>query len=138
MPKRDIIPGMKGREETVVNRMISAAAIKDGLAEVFGTPFLVMLMENAAVEAITPCLGAGEGSVGIGLDQVRHHAATPLGMKVWAVAEVTEVHGSRIRFHIDAYDETGPIGGAEHERAVIRQDDFMRKVRQMVRTEENA
>ena len=60
MLKRNIVPGMKGQEETVVNRMISAAAIKDGLAEVFGTPFLVMLMENAAVEAIKPCLGAGE------------------------------------------------------------------------------
>lgn len=137
MLKRNIVPGMKGQEETVVNRMISAAAIKDGLAEVFGTPFLVMLMENAAVEAIKPCLGAGEGSVGIGLGQVRHHAATPLGMKVWAVAEVTEVHGSRIRFHIDAYDETGLIGEAEHERAIILQDDFMRKVQQKIRSEEN-
>ena len=129
MPKIPILPGRKGREEMPVNRMVTAAAIKDGLVEVFGTPFLVMLMENAAVEALLPCMEEGEGSVGIRID-VSHTAATPPGMKVWAEADVIEVDGKRIVFKIHAFDETGPIGSAIHERVLIKPASFMEKVRQ--------
>ena len=60
--------GAKGRYEMAVNRMVSAAAVKDGLLEVFGTPFLVMMMENASIEALSPFLEEGEGSVGTRID----------------------------------------------------------------------
>ena len=82
--------GAKGRYEMAVNRMVSAAAVKDGLLEVFGTPFLVMMMENASIEALSPFLEEGEGSVGTRID-VTHNAATPFGMKVWAVAEIAAI-----------------------------------------------
>lgn len=126
---KPILPGTKGREETTVNRMITAAAIKDGLAEVFGTPFLVMLMENASVDALAPFLEDGEGSVGVSID-LRHEAATPIGMRVWAEAKIIRVEQKRIFFCINAFDEKGSIGAGTHERAIIRSASFMERVRQ--------
>ena len=73
--------GMKGRADTVVVKENTAAAVGSGLLPVFGTPMMIGLMENAAVNAITPGLEEGEGSVGTHLD-VSHDSATPIGMKV--------------------------------------------------------
>ena len=120
--------GAKGRYEMAVNRMVSAAAVKDGLLEVFGTPFLVMMMENASIEALSPFLEEGEGSVGTRMD-VTHSAATPLGMKVWAVAEIAAINGKMITLKVDAWDEKGPIGSAIHERAIIRPGAFFERVK---------
>lgn len=127
MLNKPIEPGQKGRAEMVVSRLVTAAVVREGLAEVFGTPFLVMMMENAAADAIEPCLGPGTGSVGIRID-VTHTAATPVGMKVWAEAEVISVDGKRLTFRINAFDETGPIGSATHERAIIQNASFWEKV----------
>ena len=120
--------GAKGRYEMAVNRMVSAAAVKDGLLEVFGTPFLVMMMENASIEALSPFLEEGEGSVGTRID-VTHSAATPLGMKVWAVGEIPAINGKMITLKVDAWDEKGPIGSAIHERAIIRPEAFFERVK---------
>lgn len=103
---KQIQVGTKGRYEMMVNRMVSAAAVKDGLVEVFGTPFLVMIMENASIEALNPFLTEEEGSVGTRIDVI-HSAATPIGMKVWAEAEITEVDGKRVTLKVDAWDEKG-------------------------------
>ena len=72
--------GLKGRAETVVVYENTAAAVGSGLVPVFATPYMLALMENAAVNALTPHLAEGEGSVGTHLD-VSHDAATPIGMK---------------------------------------------------------
>ena len=120
--------GAKGQYEMVVNRMVSAAAVMDGLVEVFATPFLVMIMENASITALHPFLSEEEGSVGTRMD-VTHSAATPLGMKVWAEAEITEVIGKRIRLKVDAWDEKGPIGTGIHERAIIKPASFLKQVK---------
>ena len=120
--------GAKGRYEMAVNRMVSAAAVKDGLLEVFGTPFLVMMMENASIEALSPFLEEGEGSVGTRID-VTHSAATPLGMKVWAAAEIAAINGKMITLKVDAWDEKGPIGSAIHERAIIGPEAFFERVK---------
>ena len=84
--------GMKGRAETVVTQDNTAQAVGSGLVPVFATPYMIALMEGAAVDAIQAQLAADEGSVGTRLD-VTHDAATPIGMKVWAEAEVTAVEG---------------------------------------------
>ena len=122
-----VTPGMKGHYEMYVNHMVSAAAVKDGLVEVFGTPFLVMIMENASVEAVSQGYEEGEGSVGMSLD-VSHTAATPMGMKVWADAEVREVNGKIITLEVIAHDEKGEIGRATHKRAIIDPAKFMAKL----------
>ena len=118
--------GLTGRAETVVTDANTAAAVGSGLAPVFATPAMIALMENAAVNAIQPFLGPEEGSVGTRLD-VSHDAATPVGMRVWAQAEVTAVEGRKVTFAVSAFDEAGPIGGGTHQRFVINSEKFLAK-----------
>ena len=121
-----ITVGTKGRAETVVTRENTAAAVGSGLVPVFGTPFLCALMEEAAVDALAPYMEAGQGSVGTHLD-VSHDAATPIGLKVWAEAEVTAVDGKALTFAVTAYDEAGPIGKGTHNRFIIDVERFLAK-----------
>ena len=116
--------GMKGRAETVVTQENTAQAAGSGLVPVFATPWMVALMENAAVQAVQEALSADEGTVGTRLD-VTHDAVTPIGMKVWAEAEVTAVEGRKLTFAVSAYDEAGKIGGGTHERFIIKPDKFL-------------
>jgi len=116
--------GRKGRAETVVTPENTAQAAGSGLVPVFATPWMAALMENAAVQAVQPALAPDEGTVGTRLD-VTHDAATPIGMKVWAEAEVTEVEGRKVTFSVVAYDEAGKIGGGTHERFIIKPDRFL-------------
>ena len=116
--------GSKGRSESVVTEHNTACAMGSGLVPVFATPYMVALMENAAVNAVQGALEQGQGTVGTRLD-VTHDAATPIGMKVWAEAEVTAVDRKKITLSVKAYDETGPIGGGVHERFVIDTDRFL-------------
>ena len=118
--------GMKGRAETVVTPENTAAAVGSGLVPVFATPYMVALMENAAVNAVQPAMEENQGTVGTVLN-ITHDAATPIGMKVWAEAEVTGVEGRKITLSVRAFDECGPIGGGTHERFVITVDRFLAK-----------
>ena len=118
--------GQKGRAGSVVTPQNTADAVGSGLVPVFATPFMVALMENAAVNAVQESLEAGQGTVGTRLD-VTHDAATPIGMKVWAEAEVTAVEGKKITLAVRAFDEAGPIGGGTHERFLITVDRFLAK-----------
>lgn len=118
--------GLKGRCETVVAQENAAAAVGSGLLPVFATPMMVGLMENAAVNAVSDHLAEGEGTVGTHLD-VSHDAATPIGMKVWAEAELTAVDGRALTFAVTAYDERGPIGQGIHHRFIIQNEKFMAK-----------
>ena len=87
---------------------------------------LANLMENAAVNAVQAQLAPDEGTVGIRLD-VTHDAATPVGMKVWAQAEVTAVEGRRITFAVSAFDGRERIGGGVHQRFIIQSERFLAK-----------
>lgn len=116
--------GMKGRAETVAAPDNTAQAVGSGLVPVFATPWMVALMEKAAVQAVQGALPEGESTVGTRLD-VSHDAATPIGMKVWAEAEVTAVEGRKLTFAVAAFDEVGRIGGGTHERFVIGLDRFL-------------
>ena len=118
--------GSKGRAEALVTEDKTAAAVGSGLVPVFATPYMVALMENAAVNAVQAGLEAGQGTVGTKLE-VTHDAATPVGMKVWAEAELTAVDGKKLTFTVRAFDEAGPIGGGTHERFIITVDRFLAK-----------
>ena len=122
----DIPVGAKGRVDGIVTDERTAAAIGSGSVEVFATPYMIAAMENAACEAIRPYYGQGENSVGTKLD-VSHDAATPVGMKYWAEAEVVEVDRRRIVLKVTAYDETGVIGSGVHERFIIQMEKFLAK-----------
>ena len=123
-----IAVGLKGRAETVVAEGNTAAAVGSGLLPVFATPQMIALMEGAAVNAVQACLEEDQGTVGTHLD-VSHDAATPVGMKVWAEAELTAVDGRKLTFAVAAYDEAGPIGRGTHERFVIAPSKFMAKAK---------
>ena len=118
--------GLKGRAEELVTQERTAAAACSGALPVYGTPFMTALMEKAAWTSIAPCLEAGESTVGTKLD-IAHLSATPVGMKVWAESEVTEVDGRRIVLTVTAYDEKGKIGEGSHERFVVVDDRFLAK-----------
>lgn len=121
-----VMVGQKGRAESVVTPQNTADAVGSGLVPVFSTPFMVALMENAAVNAVQGGLEEGQGTVGTRLD-VTHDSATPIGMKVWAEAEVSAVDGKKITLDIQAFDEAGPIGWGTHERFVINVERFLAK-----------
>ena len=118
--------GAKGRAETVVTEHNTANAVGSGLVPVFATPYMIALMENAAVNALTPYMEENQGTVGTRLD-VSHDSATPIGMKVWAEAEVTAVDGKALTFAVTAHDEAGVIGKGTHDRFVITVDRFLAK-----------
>ena len=119
--------GMKGRAETVVVPENTAQAVGSGLVPVFATPHMIALMENAAVNAVQAQLAAGEGTVGTRLD-VTHDAATPVGMNVWAEAELTAVEGRKLNFAVAAFDAREQIGGGTHERFIIQTEKFLARV----------
>lgn len=88
------------------------------LPQVFATPMMVTAMENAALNAVRDYLDPGESAVGT-LVNIRHLAATPVGHRVTAQAEVTKVDGRRIEFNVSARDEIEEIGNGTHERMVV-------------------
>jgi fluoroacetyl-CoA thioesterase len=95
---------------------------------VLATPTLVGLFEATAVRAIKDHLEAGQSSVGTHVD-IRHLKATPVGDTVTLSAEVTEVDGRRIRFHVKAEDSEGVAGEGTHERVLVDLERFMQRVR---------
>jgi predicted thioesterase len=105
----------------------SARHFYANLPDVFGTPFLVGLFEGVSAELMAPHLGPGEQSVGIGMN-LKHTAATPLGMEVRAKTEVTAVDGRKLTFKVEAFDEKEKIGEAVHERFIINAEKFNQKV----------
>jgi predicted thioesterase len=92
------------------------------------TPVMINLIEAAALNAAEHLLPEGHQSLGIHLD-VRHFAATPVGLKVTATAEVTGVEGRAIAFRVEARDEREPIGEGTHRRVVVSEARFAERVR---------
>ena len=121
-----VIIGLKGRAETVVSDANTAQAACSGALPVFGTPFMCALMEEAAWKSIAPHLEPGQSTVGTKLD-ISHDSATPVGMKVWAESEITEVDGKRLVLTVAAFDERGPIGRGTHERFIVTDERFLAK-----------
>ena len=122
----EITVGMKGKAESFVEREDTALEVGSGSLLVYATPCMVALMEGAACDAIAQCLPEEKTSVGTEL-QISHLSATPVGMDVWAEAEVTAVDGNLITFNVTAFDESGKIGEGTHKRAVITSQRFLDK-----------
>lgn len=116
--------GMKAVIEYVVGEKDTAVHYGSGGVLVYATPAMIGLMENASLKAVDPHLPMGFATVGTHLD-VKHMAATPVGMKVRAEAELIEVDGKKLKFRIDAYDEKDKIGEGFHSRYIIHVDKFI-------------
>ena len=124
----ELIPGLHADIEHIVTDADSASQWGSGLVPVYSTPALVGLMENAAVNALTGHLAAGQTTVGARID-VRHLAATPVGMQVRARAELTAVEGRKLVFKIQAWDAVDLIGEAVHERFIIDEARFLARIK---------
>jgi fluoroacetyl-CoA thioesterase len=121
---RQIPPGTKGTFTLRVEPAHLANQFKDAmLPQVLATPVMILMMENAALNAIRPYLEAGESAVGTAID-VKHLAATPVGHQVRAEAEVIKAEGKRIEFKVSARDELEEIGNGTHRRTLINLGTF--------------
>ena len=130
---RQIPLGTKGTFTLRVEPGHLANQFKDAiLPQVLATPVMVLIMENAALNAIRSYLEPGESAVGTAID-VRHLAATPVGHIVRAEAEVTAVDGKRIEFSVSARDEIEEIGRGTHRRAVIDLASFNERLASKVK-----
>ena len=120
--------GMTYTVEKTVTPDMTAKAVGSGGLEVFGTPYMMGLMECAAMWCVQNELPEGKGTVGVEIAS-SHLAPTPVGMKVSASAEVTGIsaNGKMISFKVTASDEEGLIGEGTHTRAVIDNARFLQK-----------
>ena len=122
-----VVPGSVGAYETKVTVENAARHLGSGDVSVFATPELVRIMERAAVRAVDHLLPEDYRPVGVHVD-VRHLAATPLGMTVRARAELIEVNGRMLAFRVEAFDELEKIGEGLHRRMIINVARFRERV----------
>ncbi|MFL5268736.1 MAG: thioesterase family protein [Stellaceae bacterium] len=125
---RQIPVGAKGSFNLLVQPEHLANRFKDAtLPPVFATPVMIMVMENAALNAIKAYLSPGESAVGTSVN-VRHIAATPVGRVVTGEAKVTEVDGRRIEFAVRATEGAKEIGVGSHSRAIVDVAKFAQRL----------
>jgi fluoroacetyl-CoA thioesterase len=129
-----ITPGLVGTAEIVVGPEHTAPFVGSGRIAVLATPVMINVIEAAALAAVEHLLPAGHQSLGIRLD-VSHTAATPIGVRVTASAEVLSLEGRIITFRVEARDEFEPIGGGTHQRVVVSVARFDERVQRKVRGE---
>ncbi len=127
-PTDSFSPGLTGTHTMVVTRELTVAHFHPEMPEVFGTPFMIYLMEVAASNAIRHHLPKGSVSVGYEVN-VKHTAATPVGRSVTATATLTGVNGRLVTFSVEAHDGVSQIGAGTHVRAVVDQARFEQKLR---------
>lgn len=119
----ELKPGLTGAAEIVVGTRDTAPHVGSGKIGVLATPIMVNLMEAAALQAVERLLPPGYQTVGTHLD-VKHFAATPVGLRVRAEARLIKVNGRTLTFRIQATDEREPIGEGDHERLIINVERF--------------
>ena len=120
--------GLTGHAELLVGDAHTAPHVGSGVVKVLATPVLVNLLAAAALDAAEKHIATGHLTVGIRLD-IRHFAATPVGMRVRAKAEVIAVDGRRVAFHVWAEDEIELIADGDHERVIITLEKFDARMR---------
>ena len=123
---KELTTGIKGKTIIKVDESVSAKMAASGEMDVYGTPYMIALMERTADESVRPYLEDGCATVGT-LVNVKHISATPMDMEAYAVSELLEVDGRRLVFKVEAYDEVGLIGEGIHERFIINKEKFMAK-----------
>jgi predicted thioesterase len=132
MRQMQLMPGLVGQVELVVGEEHTAPRVGSGRVHVLATPVMINLIEAAALAAIEHLLPEGYQSLGTRLD-VRHIAATPVGMRVFASATVTHVEGRTVQFRVEAKDEKDLIGDGTHERVVVNVAKFDQRVQRKLR-----
>ena len=124
-------PGLIGTDELRVRVEHTAPSIGSGVVRVLATPVMINVIEAAALTAVEHLLPAGYQSLGTHLD-VRHFAATPIGMHVYAKAELIKVEGRTLYFRVEVRDDKELIGDGTHERVVVNVARFDERVQKKV------
>ncbi|MCI5498154.1 MAG: thioesterase family protein [Clostridiales bacterium] len=121
-------PGLSKEHTFSVTDALTAKTVGSGTLEVLATPILIARMEEAAWTCVAPYLAEGESTVGT-LMNLKHLSPTPVGMEVTCRAELIQVDGRRLVFHVTAQDShsQGPVGEGTHERAIIQNERFLTK-----------
>jgi fluoroacetyl-CoA thioesterase len=125
-------PGLVGSAELVVGEEHTAPRVGSGRVHVLATPVMINLIEAAALAAAEHLLAPGHQSLGTVLN-VRHIAATPVGMRVRATAELIRVEGRTLAFRVEARDERDLIGDGTHERMIVNVERFDKRVQDKLR-----
>jgi predicted thioesterase len=126
--------GMKGSAEITVDDKDTAPRVGSGRVHVLATPVMINLMEAAALNAVERLLPEGHQSLGTKLE-VGHYAATPVGMRLRATAELTKVDGRTLEFRVEAFDDKERVGDGLHSRVVVNVDRFDQRVQRKLRGE---
>ena len=129
-----IQPGQRGTARLIVAAEHTAPRVGSGVIPVLATPVMINLIEAASLKAVEHLLPEGHQSLGTRLD-VKHYAATPVGMKIKAIAEVVKVEGRQIYFVVRAEDEKEPIGDGTHDRVVVNVERFAKRVQRKIQGE---
>jgi predicted thioesterase len=124
-------PGLTGRAELIVGEEHTAPRVGSGLVHVLATPVMINLFEAAALDAVDQYLPPGYQSLGTVLN-VRHIAATPVGMKVTAEARIVRVENRTVFLSVTAKDQTELIGDGLHERVVVNVEKFSQRVEKKI------
>lgn len=124
--------GMKNRFEKTVTGEQLASSVGSGALDVFGTPYMILLMEEACFYCVRDEVGEGNSTVGTRLD-VTHSSPTPLGNKVYCECTLTSIDGRKLIFEVEAFDEHGSIGKGTHERFIVNNEKFMAKVSEKIK-----
>jgi predicted thioesterase len=127
-----LVVGLAGAAELVIGEEHTAPFVGSGRVRVLATPVMINLMEAAALDAVEKLLPAGHQSLGIRLD-VRHYAATPVGMHVRVTAELIKVDGRTLDFRVAARDDKEPIGDGLHQRVVVNVERFDARVQAKIK-----
>ena len=125
---KEIKTGIKGTATVKAEKGNLASAMGSGCLDVFATPAMIALMENAACNALADFLEDDETTVGTALD-VQHLSATPEGMEVTAEAVLTAVNGREFTFDVTASDGAGLIGKGTHKRFIVYSGKFLEKTK---------
>jgi len=119
--------GLKGSADLLVGIEHTAPRVGSGRVGVLATPVMINVIEAAALAAVEHLLPSGHQSLGIHLD-ISHFAATPVGMRIRATAELTAIDGRTLSFRVEARDEKEPIGDGSHQRVVVNVARFDQRV----------
>ena len=118
--------GLTLEQTQIVTEQLTAANLGSGALPVYGTPYMIAFMEATSRKCVQDHLEEGCGTVG-NMVNVKHLAASPVGMEITCKATLIEVDRRRLMFKVEAYDDDGLIGEGTHERFVINNDKFMQK-----------
>ena len=118
--------GLRGKARADVTDENIATKFGSGKVNVFGTPAMIALMEEASIDAVDKYLPSDFATVGTKIS-VKHIAATPLGMSVTAESELIAADGRKLKFKVEVYDSKEKIGESIHSRYIIKLSDFIKK-----------